>query len=198
MLRQAFQTAASPRLFYPTGQKNDVLRNLARFGVLTVKDLSELVFANVLKTSLASIVRTTRILEAHGYVNRIYFRPDAYAGRGVLPLACGLSEKGVAWANEQYPESYAKTFLRTQSPHTIEHDIKCAHTDIAIARLCERYGWSIGSRKDDLYHLVKPDRLFEITANERTLRFLLEEENKKKCFQELFSKLEPYVKYRGS
>lgn len=188
----------STGLFYPTDQKLAVLKNLARFHVLTVKDLAQRIFGNLARSSLASIVRSTRILERDGLITRIYFRPDSYAGRGLLPLACGLSECGAKWARDHYPESYPKAFPPEHSPHTIEHEFRCARTDVLLADLAEAQRWDIGAQKTDTYHIVKPDRLFEITTNGRTYRIFLEEEHKKKNFDEMYRKLKPYVRLHGS
>ena len=183
-------------LFYPTELKLKILELLARYEVLTTRDLSSLIYANEEQHSIRTINRTLGLLNKDGYVNQIFFRPEVYLGRGNLPNASGLSEKGVALAQERWPATYPKEFPLTHSPHTIEHDLRRARTHIRIHALAGASGWEIGWKKGG-NHLVKPDDTFELTK-EKTAHFFLEEEYKKKEYDALYQKLKPYVTLHGT
>src|ERR1700684_2122022 len=130
------------QLFYPTNGKLQILENLARFEVLTAKDLALLIYGNDEHSSITTLNKTLESLDKkHHLVNRIFFRPEIYLGRGNLPNASGLSEKGVALAAERWPHTYPKEFPLTHSPHTIEHDLRRARTHIAIDTLARSKGW---------------------------------------------------------
>src|ERR1039458_7970431 len=143
------------QLFYPTALKLNILEYLARFEVLTTRDLALLIYENEDQDSTRTINRTLSLLNTQGFVNQIFFRPEVYLGRGNLPNASGLSEKGVAFAEERWPATYPKEFPLTHSPHTIEHDLRRARTHIAIHELAERHKWEIGWKKGG-NNLVKP------------------------------------------
>lgn len=154
-------------------------------------------YGNEDHSSITIINRNLDILdEREGLVNRIYFRPEEYLGRGNLPNASGLSEKGVAFAEQNWPETYPKEFPLTHSPHTIEHDLRRARTHIKIHALAAANGWEIGWKKGGNV-IVKPDDTFELTK-EKTAHFFLEEEYKKKDFGALYEKLKPYVDMHGT
>ena len=159
--------------------------------------MASLIYGNDKHSSITTINRTLEILDKrHHLVNRIYFRPEVYMGRGNLPNASGLSDKGVALAAERWPHTYPKEFPLTHSPHTIEHDLRRARTHIAIDKLSRSMNWEIGWKKGG-NNLVKPDDTFELT-NEKTAHFFLEEEYKKKDFDALYDKLKPYVTLHGT
>lgn len=145
----------------------------------------------------ASIRRTIRSLEAQGLVHRTFFRPDYYAGMGMLPIACWLSKDGEAYALKNFPETYPKSHARDRSYNTIPHDLRRTDTRVALFELAEKEGWEIGCRKSDLNHIVKPDDFYEITKT-KTAHLFLEEEVYKKSFEELYEKLSPYVENHGS
>jgi hypothetical protein len=184
-------------LFYPTKLKLQILEHLARYEVLTTRDLSFLIYGDDEHSHITTINKTLDILDKrHRLVNRIYFRPEKYLGRGNLPNASGLSEDGVKLAEEQWPATYPKEFPLTHSPHTIEHDLRRARTHIAIHALAREKGWSIGWKKGG-NHLVKPDDTFELTHT-KTAHFFLEEEYKRKDFDAMYEKFKPYVELHGS
>lgn len=186
------------RLFYQTPLKLSVLENLARYEVLTSRDLADLIYGDTDHAAITTINQTLESLDLrHRLVNRIFFRPDYYKGRGNLPNASGLSKQGVATALDRWPATYPKEFAAEHSPHTIEHELKRARTHIQIQKLCEKNDWTLGWRKGDIYHLVKPDDLFEITR-EKTAHFFLEEEHKKKNLDSLYDKFKPYVDFHGT
>jgi hypothetical protein len=184
-------------LFYPTKAKLEILENLSRFEVLTARDLSLLIYGDESHPHITTINKTLDILdERHHLVNRIYFRPEEYTGRGNLPNASGLSADGVAFATERWPATYPKEFPRTHSPHTIEHDLRRARTHIKVHALAKENGWDLGWKKGD-NRFIKPDDVFEITAA-KTAHFFLEEEHKRKDFKQLYAKLKPYVDLHGT
>lgn len=185
------------QLFYPTKLKLQVLEHLARFEILTARELSFLVYGDDDHTHITTINKTLAILDTKQHlVNRIYFRPESYLGRGNLPNASGLSAKGVELANEYWPATYPKEFPLTHSPHTIEHDLQRARMHMNIYAMAEDKQWKLGWKKGDNL-LVKPDDIFEITA-EKTAHFFMESERKKKDFDDLFTKLKAYVDLHGS
>lgn len=182
-------------LFYPTNGKLIILENLSRFEVLTSRDLSFLIYGDDKHHHITILNKTLTALRASGLVNQIYFRPEIYRGRGNLPNASGLSEKGVTLATERWPATYPKEFPLTHSPHTIEHDLRRARTHIKIAELAKHSGWELGWKKGD-NRFIKPDDIFEITLT-KTSHFFLEEEYKRKDFEALYEKLKPYVDLHG-
>jgi hypothetical protein len=184
------------QLFYPTELKLKLLENLARFEVLTTRDLALIIYGNEEEQSTRTINRTLSNLNKAGFVNQIFFRPELYRGSGTLPNASGLSVKGVELAAERWPETYPKEFPVTHSPHTIEHDLRRARTHIQINALAKAMNWEIGWKKGG-NHIVKPDDVFELTHH-KTTHFFLEEEHKKKDFDALYEKLKPYVTLHGS
>jgi hypothetical protein len=184
------------QLFYPTKLKLTILELLARFEVLTTRDLAQLIYQNDSINSIRTINRTLANLNSHSLVNQIFFRPEDYLGRGNLPNASGLSEQGVAFAEERWPATYPKEFPRTHSPHTIEHDLRRARTHIAIDQFSRDNKLTLGWKKGG-NHIVKPDDTFELTK-EKTAHFFLEEEYKRKDFDALYEKLKPYVSLHGS
>src|ERR1035441_5064838 len=136
------------QLFYPTELKLNILESLARFEVLTTRDLALLIYKNDDVDSIRTINRALNNLDTNNaLVNRIFFRPEEYLGRGNLPNASGLSEQGVALAEERWPATYPKEFPLTHSPHTIEHDLRRARTHIAIAKLADNQMWLSGWKK---------------------------------------------------
>jgi hypothetical protein len=183
-------------LFYPTELKLKILENLARYEVLTTRDLAWIIYGNEEQDATRTINRTISKLNSSGFVNQIFFRPETYLGKGTLPSASGLSEKGVALAQERWPQTYPKEFPLTHSPHTIEHDLRRARTHITIDALARKEKWEIGWKKGGT-HIVKPDDTFELTKT-KTSHFFLEEEYKKKDFDALYEKLKPYVDSHGS
>lgn len=188
---------ASSSIFYPTKLKNQILENLARFEVLTTRDLSILIYGDDKHSHITTINKTLDILDKrHRLVNRIYFRPEVYMGRGNLPNASGLSDEGVKLAQERWPATYPKEFPKTHSPHTIEHDLRRARTHIKIQALANERGWRIGWKKGG-NHIVKPDDTFELTGT-KTAHFFLEEEYKRKDFEAMYEKFKPYVDLHGS
>jgi hypothetical protein len=183
-------------LFYPTELKLKILENLARYEVLTTRDLALIIYGNEEQDATRTINRTISKLNRSGFVNQIFFRPETYLGKGTLPNASGLSEKGVALTQERWPQTYPKEFPLTHSPHTIEHDLRRARTHITIDALARKEKWEIGWKKGGT-HIVKPDDTFELTKT-KTSHFFLEEEYKKKDFDALYEKLKPYVDFHGS
>jgi hypothetical protein len=184
------------RLFYPTELKLKILEHLARFEVLTTKDLSPLIYGDATEPSTRTINRTLSTLNHNGFVNQIFFRPESYLGKGNLPNASGLSENGVVLAQEKWPHTYPKEFSKTHSPHTIEHDLRRARAHIAIDKLARDHKLTLGWKKGG-NNLVKPDDTFELTLT-KTSHFFLEEEHKKKDFDALYEKLKPYVTLHGT
>jgi hypothetical protein len=194
----ATATIPVPKLFYPTTQKTDVLKALAKYEVLTIRDLAELLFKKADKVTLSSVVRTTRLLERHGLVNRIYFRPEEYRGEGLLPFACGLSEEGVQFAQDNFPNTDPKLFRKDHSPHTIEHELKRARFHIKVSEMCKKNGLELFWRKTDLNHTVKPDDVFAIKKDGKITYYFFELENKKKSFKEMLEKYKRYEDYYGT
>ena len=184
-------------LFYPTKLKLQILEHLARYELLTSRDLSFLIYGDDQHSHITTINKTLDILDKrHHLVNRIYFRPEDYMGRGNLPNASGLSEDGVKLAQDRWPATYPKEFPLTHSPHTIEHDLRRARTHIRIAALAKEQNWQIGWKKGG-NHLVKPDDTFELTQT-KTAHFFLEEEYKRKDFDAMHEKFKPYVELHGT
>lgn len=175
-----------------------MLEALALYEVLTIRDLASLLYERDDKVSLASIVRTTRILEQRGFVNRIFFRPEDYAGMGTLPLACGLSEQGVAWAYEHCPWTDPKLFRRDHSPHTMEHELKRARFHVLMLRMCSQNNIQLFWKKTDLNHTVKPDDVFAVKQGDDITYYFFELENKRKSFNELLEKYQRYEDYYGT
>lgn len=192
------QTAPLRALFYPTTQKIDVLKSLAKYEVLTIRDLALLLFKKEDKVTLSSVVRTTRLLAKHGLVNRIYFRPEEYRGEGLLPFACGLSEEGVEYAQEHFPNTDPKLFRKDHSPHTIEHELKRARFHIKVSAMCKKHGLQLFWKKTDLNHTVKPDDVFAIKRDGKTTYYFFELENKRKSFKEMLDKYKRYEDYFGT
>jgi hypothetical protein len=175
---------------------DELLETLARFEVLTSRDLSQLLKGNTAHPSITTINKALVSLRTrHGLTNRVYFIPENYRGRGNNPNAWGLSKDGAELAEDKWPYTHPKVFSATHSPHTIQHDLNRARTHIAIADLCNREGWELGWKKGG-YHLVRPDDVFEITKT-KTAHFFLEVEHKKKDFPALYEKLKPYVELHG-
>jgi hypothetical protein len=188
------------QLFNPTKRNLlwlQILEHLSRFEVLTSRDLSFLIFGDEKHSHITMINRALDVLDVrYHFVNRIFFRPENYLGRGNLPNASGLSANGVIEAAERWPATYPKEFPPTHSPHTIEHDLRRARTHIKVHAFAQDQGWKLGWKKGD-NRIVKPDDIFEITAT-KTAHFFLEEEHKRKDFKDLYAKLKPYVDLHGT
>lgn len=183
--------------FHPTTLRLKILENLARYEVLTARDLSLLIYGDDEHHHITTINQTLEALdERFHFVNRIFFRPEKYMGRGNLPNALGLSEDGVKLAADRWPATLPKEFPLTHSPHTIEHDLRRARTHIKIHQLAGKKGWQIGWKKGG-NHLVKPDDCFELTGT-KTAHFFLEEEYKRKDFDAMYEKFKPYVELHGT
>ena len=196
-LQQPPQPKTTPApLSNPSPLSLGILENLARFEVLNVKQLCLLMYGEIDDTHEGSLRRSLRILKGKGFIHTCAYCPDGYNERK-LPLAAWLSEEGARFAEYRWTGTYPKYHGKERSRYTIDHDIKRADTHEAIFKLCEEQGFTLGWRKTDLSHFVKPDDIFEITK-EKTARFFLEEENKKKNLKEMYEKLKAYVEMRGS
>jgi len=137
-------------------------------------------------------------LEQQGYVNRIYFQPQAYTKkRGLLPFAIGLSKQGVQWAYENEPMSDPELFTEIRSPLMIPHDLKTVHYQIALTEYCDTNGLELFTKKTDLYHTVEPDRLFAIKGK-TTQYYFFELERHRKTHKALLKKFQRYENYYGT
>lgn len=114
---------------------------------------------------------------------------------GCLPFACGLSEKGILWAEEYCSWTDPKLFRKDHSPHTIEHELKRARFHIKILHLCDEKSVELFWRKTDLNHTVKPDDVFAVKQGDTTAYYFFELENKRKSFKELLEKYRRYEDY---
>lgn len=188
-------------LFYPTAQKSSVLEHVARHELLTINDLVYLIYGdlsgNDLDVAQASLRRTVRTLKREKYLQSRYFRPEGFKGKGKYPHAFWLLDKGVEWAKEHYPATDPKAHGVERSDNNILHDLQRVDTRIAIYEFAKKKGLQIGWRKNDLNHVIKPDDLFELTKT-KTAHFFLEEERHKKSLEEIYDKLAPYIRVRGS
>lgn len=165
--------------------------------MLTARDLSQLIYGDTEHHHITTVNGSLESLDKQNrLINRIFFRPENYMGRGNLPNASGLSDKGVQFAEEEWPATYPKEFSPTHSPHTIEHDLRRARTHITLHALAQEKDWQLGWKKGDA-HGLKPDDIFEIT-NGKTAHFFLEEEYKRKDFDALYTKFKPYVDLHGT
>jgi Replication-relaxation len=184
---------------YPTSQKESVLEALIDYEVLTVKDLAQVIYGNTRKYTLDSVVRTTRILERRGLMNRIFFQPDEYQNkRGLLPFACGLSKQGVQWAYEHYPTSQPKEFSKDLSPLMLPHTLAVTRFHVQLADYCDRNNLEFYWRKIDLFHTVEPDAQFAIGRNGSFTYYFYERERKRKTHKKLQDKFARYESYYGT
>jgi hypothetical protein len=188
-------------LFYPTEQKASILESLARYDTLTTEHLVYLLFGRItderkLEIAKTSVRRTLRNLEADGLVAHKPFTPDDYKGAG-CPSAWWLLGKGALWTLEKYPATDPIMHDADRSLLYIPHDIKAAETHMALFEMADRQNFDFGAKKSNLYHLVKPDRLYEI-SQVKTAHLFHEEECAKKSFKAMFEKLLPYVRFEGT
>lgn len=190
------QTKTPDRLSNPTSLSLGILEDLARHEVLNVKQLCSLRYGEIDDTHEGSMRRALRILKGKGFIHTGSYCPDSYSDRR-LPIAVWLSKEGATYAEDKWPQTYPKFHGSQRSKYTLEHDLKRADTHQAIAKMCDENKWTLGWKKTDLFHVIKPDDFFEITGT-KTARFFLEEENKKKNLKEMYEKLKPYVDMRGS
>ena len=88
-----------------------ILKDLAKYEVLTARDLALLIYGDDKHSSITTINKALETLDERDHlVNRIYFRPEEYLGRGNLPNASGLSDKGVELAADRWPATYPESF----------------------------------------------------------------------------------------
>jgi hypothetical protein len=186
------------RLFYPSVLKKRILKSLAEYYALTIKDLVTLIFPTPKETQEASVRRCLSALVRDGLVNRISYRPDDYPGYGTLPLACGLSFRGLVWAQENCAWADPKELIKDHSPLTLEHEIKRARFHIKIVKMCEKHGLELFWKKTDLKHTVEPDDVFAIKREGKIAYYFFELENKRKSFKELLEKYRRYEEYYGT
>jgi Replication-relaxation len=186
-------------LRYPTSQKESVLEALIEYEVLTVKDLAGVIYNRLDKVALSSIVRTTRILEQQGLVNRTFFQPDVYEKKpGLLPYACGLSIEGVEWAHANIPASQPKEFAKHLSPLMLPHTLAVSRFHLQLAKYCDENDLRLYWRKIDLNHTVEPDALFAIEAKGKTTYYFYERERHRKTHKKLHDKFARYESYYGT
>jgi hypothetical protein len=126
-----------------------------------------------------------------------WYRPEQFKGKGKYPLAYWLVEQGEQWAREHYPATDPKSHGETRAELNILHDLLRTDVRTTLYEFADRIGAEIGCRKTDLAHTIKPDDLYEITKG-KTIRLFTEVERVKKSYEEMYDKLEPYVKLRGS
>jgi len=182
-----------------TNARRRILLTLAECYCASARDLTEYLY----DTSGVSAVRNTnkllKALEREHLVNAVAYAPSDYA-HGALPKAWGLSANGIRHAADGFPETDPLEFKRTRSLLTLEHDVKCARTQLRLAKYCDEHGLDFYCQKTDLARSVDPDRLFAIDnpATGRKAYFFYEAENRKKNFEDLFAKCEPYQKLYGS
>lgn len=195
-------TSPIKRLSYPTTQKQDVLLNVARHELLTINQLVYLIYGlthadSQLAVWQASTRRTVRTLRKQGYLHTMFFRPPGFKGQGKYPTAIWLSEKGREYALEHFPHTDPKSHGAQRSDLNIIHDTLRTDTRIALYEMAERLNLKVACKKTDLFHIVKPDDLYEFT-NGKVLHYFLEQERVKKDCQELYEKFLPYVQYHDT
>jgi hypothetical protein len=185
----------TPQLLYPSALKKRILKSLAEYYCLSVKNLVGLIYPEPNETHKASLRRCLGTLERDRLVNRISYRPDDYAGIGTLPLACGLSDRGVLWALDTCAWTDPKELIPDHSPLTIEHEMKRAQFHIKVVKRCREQRLDLYWKKTDLNHTVNPDDVFAIRGAAGIRYCFLELENKRKSFKELLAKYRRYDDY---
>jgi hypothetical protein len=86
--------------FHLTQTKLNVVKNLAEYFCLSVKDLSILIYRKHDEITTTSVNRTLRLLEAEGYVEWRQLT-TRLRKTGNLPLIYGLTQKAVDLAAEE-------------------------------------------------------------------------------------------------
>jgi hypothetical protein len=166
---------------------------------VSAKDLTEYLYGKSDVNTIRNANKILTLLERRGLTTALPYTPSDYEN-GSLPKAWGLSDQGVAYATTLFSDTDPMEFKRTRSSLTLEHDVKCARTQLRLAKYCDERGLELYCQKTDLSRSVDPDRLFAIfnPATNRKAFFFYEAENKKKDFEDLFLKCEPYQKLYGS
>jgi hypothetical protein len=191
-------TTQKIQIFYASALKKRILKALAEYYCLTIKDLVSLLYPAPNPTHEASLRRCLAALDRDGLVNRISYRPDEYPGYGTLPLACGLTFQGLCWAQENCAWTDPKELIKDHSPLTLEHEIKRARFHMKVVEMCRQHNMELFWRKTDLNHTVKPDDVFAIKREGKITYYFFELENKRKSFKELLEKYQRYEEYYGT
>lgn len=201
------KTKTSLQLFYPTEQKRRCLEEIARHEIVNIGQLTTLLYGTIQDEderhiAHVSINRTLRSLMRHGMVHTRHYRPLNFKGKGKYPRAFWLSEQGHFWANDHCPETDPKHHGADRAELNILHDLRRTDVRMALYQFKDEHHLTIGQKKSDLFHYVKPDDLYEFTrekdefTKEKTTRFFMELERHPKDFRPLHEKLQSYVEYR--
>jgi hypothetical protein len=197
------QTQQTTELFYPTGLKQELLEYLARYDVLSPELFTRFLYPDLtnetrIKTVRGSIRRALRHLRRDTFIYSKKFNPQQDEERiGSDPQGYWLSKKGAQWAAERMPATDPKPHSKYRSPNTIPHDLERAEQKHSVIGMCENHSWQLGWKKTNLFHLVKPDDFYEITAT-KTFHFFNEQERGKKTFKAEYDKHLPYVELHGT
>jgi hypothetical protein len=183
-------------LFYPTTLKTKILKALAEFECLTVRDLTFQIFFEVTESRMYSVWRCLKHLGP--LVTSIQYS-DAPTEFGTKPDAWGLSRLGVRYALIHFPETDPVELSPEHSKLTVGHEIFRARSHYVIREYCTSQGWQLQWTKSNLFKGRKPvpDDNFSIKhltlpEGQNKLYFVFEKERKKKDFAQLMEKIEGY------
>lgn len=168
------------RTFHFTRAKRQTLEVLAEYFCLRVCDLAKLLRkCEPNQNDLRTARRTLYLLWKEGLLNRLpYIELDRE--RGSVCYVYGLSDKGV----RNYGGGLSKSFDE-HSSRTLDHELEISWFHLALAKLCEKYEWTLYWQQADLKtRTIHPDAYFAVTdllqpEDKNTHHFFLEIERSK-------------------
>src|SRR4051812_38037389 len=161
-----------------TETKVAVLKHLAEYFCLSVKDISLLIYLKHDEITTTSVNRTLRLLEAESYVEWRQLT-TRLRKTGNLPLIHGLTQKGIDLAATEGLVTPATKVFKPNSDVLLPHEYEISQFHLNLAWLCRDQGWKLYWQQYDLKCSVNPDACFGITTDKGTLWYFLEIEKTK-------------------
>jgi hypothetical protein len=155
-----------------------VLKLLAEYFCLSIKDLCILIYAKYNPSTRTSVGRTLGLLQEEHCVDWRKL-PSRIRKAGNDPAIYGLTLKGVTKvADEGFLTPTTKVF-KPNSDTLMPHEYEITQFHLALKHFCDTERWKLYWQQYDLKCGVNPDACFGITTEKGTLWYFLEIEKTK-------------------